>query len=530
MSSEPSTASNGRRFLSFCKRIVWRGFAVLAIVYALLALRYFVPSPQVKRNFTREWNAVIERIPADQRAWPRYITAMIAIGDLRISAFDVPQKGEETPERVQEWHGWLAAHQDTLDAIRRAAELPALGYRMSSRISDEQLEMMRITRGYVPELIPPEVENPLMLGVLLPHLGEIRTLARFIAGDATHAREVGDFERFRRDIRALIGMGGQCFKEPTLISQLVGLAIHSLAIERAKEGVVRANFMNEAQLAALDAELARITEHGLTLDLANERDMRLDIIQRFHSDDGEGGGHLAYSNESFALFSEFGVQTPRAMVLWHAIGPVASITAPSRRTLTMKLDDMVEAAKEDQKLPLYRFAERRAGELLHDVDFRRGIGVMEVLPFFESLAGGEENFVDAPFRTRDLALMRCDIVRTLIAIHRARAASGSWPASLESLVPQYLANVPLDAFDGAPLRYRPATGENDLPLLYSVGVDGVDQGGSPAMTDDGRNDVKIGNLLRYFRGKATPAPHEQRQLDRARFDWVIWPEPPPVLN
>ena len=529
METQPPAPSNSRPFRAAIKQLFWRVFSTLLIMYALLSMRYFVPSPKIKRNFCNEWNAVIDKIPIEDRAWPAYIKSLIAIGDTRIAAFDVPQKGEEDPESVADWHAWLDANQDKLDAIRRAAELPNLGHRFSSRISDDHLDMMRITRGYMPEVTPPEVENPLMLGVLLPHLGEIRMLARLIAGDATHAMEHGDVTRFRNDIHALIGMGDQCFEEPTLISQLVGLAIHGLAIERAKDGVLRADFMNESQLAELDAELARITADGLMIDLASERDMRLDIIQRFYSDDGEGGGHVVYSRECSELFKDFGVQPPRAMILWHAFGPVRSVFMPTRRVLNEQLDAMVAAAKEDQKLPMYRFAERRAGRLLYDVDFYR-LGVMEVMPFFESLVGGEENAIDAPFRSRDMTIMRCEVVRTLIAIHRARAANGAWPASLESLVPRYLDKVPMDQFDGAPLRYKPAQGAEGLPLLYSVGVDGVDQGGSPAVTDEGRDDVRVAHLLRLFRGQGTPAPHEQRQMDRARYDWVIWPEPAPVSN
>ena len=44
----------------------------------------------------------------------------------------------------------------------------------------------------------------------------------------------------------------------------------------------------------------------------------------------------------------------------------------------------------------------------------------------------------------------------------------------ESLVPDYLAAVPIDPYSGRPLVYR-RTG--DGYLLYSVGLDGVDDGG-----------------------------------------------------
>lgn len=51
------------------------------------------------------------------------------------------------------------------------------------------------------------------------------------------------------------------------------------------------------------------------------------------------------------------------------------------------------------------------------------------------------------------------------------------PASLAELVPQYLSAIPADPFDPAtkPLRYLPL---HDPPILYSVGENGTDDGGS----------------------------------------------------
>jgi hypothetical protein len=49
------------------------------------------------------------------------------------------------------------------------------------------------------------------------------------------------------------------------------------------------------------------------------------------------------------------------------------------------------------------------------------------------------------------SLIRCGIV--LLALERYRKAHGRWPGSLADLVPVQLPAVPLDPFDGAPLRY-----------------------------------------------------------------------------
>ncbi|MFO0844138.1 MAG: hypothetical protein U0797_17340 [Gemmataceae bacterium] len=70
------------------------------------------------------------------------------------------------------------------------------------------------------------------------------------------------------------------------------------------------------------------------------------------------------------------------------------------------------------------------------------------------------------------------LIRTLgaaVAAERYRLARGDWPARLDDLVPAQLAAVPLDPFDGLPLRYarRP-----DGVAVYSVGLDGRDDGGT----------------------------------------------------
>ncbi len=56
---------------------------------------------------------------------------------------------------------------------------------------------------------------------------------------------------------------------------------------------------------------------------------------------------------------------------------------------------------------------------------------------------------------------------------------GSYPKTLGSLTPKYLSATPLDPFaDQAPFQYRLVKGGASY-LLYSIGPDGIDNGGSP---------------------------------------------------
>ena len=77
------------------------------------------------------------------------------------------------------------------------------------------------------------------------------------------------------------------------------------------------------------------------------------------------------------------------------------------------------------------------------------------------------------------------------ALEAFRAQEGRYPKSLDVLVPEHLANLPGDPFDssGAPLLYRSRGGEQGSIVLYSVGPDGIDDGGVPQEPVHGRGDL-----------------------------------------
>ena len=72
---------------------------------------------------------------------------------------------------------------------------------------------------------------------------------------------------------------------------------------------------------------------------------------------------------------------------------------------------------------------------------------------------------------------RRSISVTVIALKRFHLARGHYPDSLSEQVPRFEESVPVDWFDGAPLRYR-RTDSSDF-LLWSIGEDGIDNGGDP---------------------------------------------------
>lgn len=105
--------------------------------------------------------------------------------------------------------------------------------------------------------------------------------------------------------------------------------------------------------------------------------------------------------------------------------------------------------------------------------------------------------------SRDQSVVRARAAQTIVALETRIAATGKVPERLEELVPEFFDALPIDPFSGEPLRYRVRTaaelaayvaaagadggvlrpGPKPGPrpyLLYSVGADGVDNGGVAA--------------------------------------------------
>jgi len=101
--------------------------------------------------------------------------------------------------------------------------------------------------------------------------------------------------------------------------------------------------------------------------------------------------------------------------------------------------------------------------------------------------------------------------RTVVAaitLRRYQLRHGSFPEQLAELTPDFLPAVPLDPMDGRPFRYR-RNGDGSF-LLYSIGFDGVDDGGDPT------NNPSSSQTFFFLRPLFWPLPGAR--------DWV-WPTP-----
>jgi hypothetical protein len=105
---------------------------------------------------------------------------------------------------------------------------------------------------------------------------------------------------------------------------------------------------------------------------------------------------------------------------------------------------------------------------------------------------------------RKLATVRSLIVA--LAAERYRRQHDGWPETLDHLIPTYLAAVPLDPFDGKSLRYRHL---DDGVVIYSVGADGKDNGGTLIRPGSYSPEWDVGIRLWDVKHRRQPPPSEK---------------------
>ena len=131
---------------------------------------------------------------------------------------------------------------------------------------------------------------------------------------------------------------------------------------------------------------------------------------------------------------------------------------------------------------------------LHELLQKNGEGCQELLAFtkpytnrpeetedkLDYLHSSYKNFAEAPhfFLSQET---ECHLAGTACAVARYRQAQGCLPDTLEALVPTYIDEIPIDPWSGEPIVY-----EQCEPgyILYSVGPDGIDQGGKERKDGD----------------------------------------------
>jgi hypothetical protein len=172
-----------------------------------------------------------------------------------------------------------------------------------------------------------------------------------------------------------------------------------------------------------------------------------------------------------------------------------------------KADDIFEEVEADARLPFWKSQHSKVG------------GWKELEKFFDEhqsehiLLSTTVANVSYLRPTMERGEARKNGVLLALAMYRYHESTGQWPHSIEDLTDGYLSKPPIDILTGKPLYFKINKGR---PLIYSVGMD---------RDDDGGTDAKLkGKLLE--RSGITPGPKN----DDVEGDWILWPQYEPIGN
>jgi hypothetical protein len=367
--------------------MVWtrRAVAITALLvacgYAYLAARFYLAQPRLTRNYAAEYTKAATAAPVDQRAWPLMLQAIEAFGPLPewLSKDEFPRRPEE-PNWSQAVE-YTRTHAEAISLIRQAAARPTLGapYRGTSDPELVRALQARSRFQWTPE---PEDPNPMLVGVLLPQLGELRRFGRLLAFDARAALIAGDADRFVADIDAILDLSRHAWSEPFMISDLVALSLLSVACEVVNEAAA-VDALSLPRIRHVAHRLAASPAIGLDLDFASDAAGYDDFAQRFFSDDGRGDGHTVYASMP-VQHRNWGTPDPSSKLVVRAALPAMTISHVSRAEFRRLTVEALAAAQHDQNLPLWRRHERTC-----DVSRERLDAAMsEVFPPMRSLMSG----------------------------------------------------------------------------------------------------------------------------------------------
>lgn len=498
-------------------------FLTLILIYVWLFVRFHFRQPNIARNYAAEFNARVTALPESQRGWPA-IRAVLpnwihGSAELRTTYPPFDPASAVWREGVENLH----ANRANLDEIRRACALPGWGVKLKVQ-SDPAIKAFNLIAqpDQVPASEPPEVDNPPLISTNLAELAICRYFARTLAFDMKVAAQEKDPKRVIADVRALLGMTRQMREQRILISDLVAAAIGIMCYNYLGD-VLDSNpgLFTESELAELAHALAAIPSSGdsFRIRFDAERTSFDDMLQRVYSDDGHGDGLVVA--KGMELYAVVGYDNNPSVAqstrtARNVLGPAASAVLAGRRETKRVYDLYLDRAESLAITPLWQRGETPAidveiEQLVNSPIGRARYHLISLLMPALSAAAAQGEYLQ----------QRRDGMIVAVALELYKLKHGSYPATLDPLVPELLPAIPQDRYTGGPILYIL---KDNKPVVYSVGVDRIDNQGVPPPGPNGnlmaqrfRSPSYVKQVIASY--TSAPAPSD------IRGDWILYPEP-----
>jgi hypothetical protein len=334
-----------------------------------------------------------------------------------------------------------------------------------------------------------------VINITFPSFSSQRALARFLCATALLQHQKGDDASAVDTLRGVLFQAEAVGQEQGfLISHLVAMAIDALGVNTL-EAIMPTLPVGEEDSAgrpgALPASRAQVDD--LIADLLDEAALRQSWLRAMW------GERLFCLDSVNAVVTTPGAPGAIAMGAPNLARPLGWLLKPMFQLDAIFMMDFCTACAEAGLSRDYQRAKSMApGFPTFESNIERNSHLLswDLLPALGSCL--RQHFYVLAYRR---------LAATALAIRLYEFEHEHRPHALNELVPDYIPAIPLDPFsaDGAPIGYRP---DADPPVLYSVGDDGVDDGGEFAVTDFGTVDRESKDWVFFLNGDRprTPPP------------------------
>ncbi len=303
----------------------------------------------------------------------------------------------------------------------------------------------------------------------------LRTAAQFLMGVILCDVRLGHLEDALQDLEALAALARMERNEPTLVAQMIRVAITGLGTATTWE-MLQATGWTEPQLARMQSawqqvDLVEAVETGFTGERLT----------------GEELWMLMRSTNSTAIRSLFGPYGPSRSSVANFFSDY--VLFPLYKQTSLDADELFRLQYMQESVEIIRSLHQRhpwpqiqasiatAGGRLIKLQsspkrFRYPFSLISIPNFSKAVQVAARNETE-----RQLTI-------AAIAIKRFQLRHGTLPSNLNALVPDFLPALPPDPMSGKTLLYHPAAGGDFV--LYSVGEDGQDDGGDPRPPPGGK--------------------------------------------
>jgi hypothetical protein len=295
---------------------------------------------------------------------------------------------------------------------------------------------------------------------LVPHLTELKKEALNFRVEGLLAVERADVDGALDALEDTARVGDAVRREPIQYSQLMRVAAYRMVLIDS-ERLLSSCSLSDSQLKRLNALLDRVDPcDALHQALISERALEFSIydlpVEAFKSmKDSEENSEILSPAASQSLvmgvLNVTGVKDADRKLMLETLTEAIALSERFDPEAIQKLEQMFREAGADAR----RFPPKPFSAIL--------------LPWLEALP---LKFVPIESRRRAAVVA--------VAVERYRLANvGRLPDDLQAMVPQFLSEIPLDPYDGKPIRFRP----REIGFVtYSVGIDRVDNDGAERLS------------------------------------------------